>query len=78
MMSYYEMCCKYKGQRVCITDKCGRKHVGTITHVTNTHVFIQPDSSEFGGFNYGYWGWGGYPIAFGFIAGLALASLFFW
>ncbi|WP_370621780.1 hypothetical protein [Bacillus sp. JCM 19034] len=76
-MSYYDICCRYKGERVCITDKSGRKHVGTITHITPTHVYIKPDQDDYCGYSYGFFGFG-YPIALGFIAGLALAPLFFW
>lgn len=85
-MHYYDLCCRYHGKVVNITDKHGHRHIGKITQVTQTHVFIEPEgySPRFGGISYGYYGgYGyrpgiGYPIALGAIAGLALAGLFFW
>ncbi len=81
----YNLCCRYHGKRVCITDKHGKVHVGHITKVDNQMVWIQPDRN-FGGYSLGWgwgWGWGpgpgfGYGIALGAIAGVALAGAFFW
>ena len=79
---YYHLCCRYKGKVVRITDKAGRVHVGRICRVTPHKVYIEPMIRRGGyGFGFGGWGWGfGAPfgIAFGFIAGFALGSLFFW
>lgn len=80
----YDLCCKYHGRRVRITDNQGNTHVGHITRVTRRMVWIQPSNP--GGFGLGYWGpYNGYGgsglgigIAIGAIAGIALASLFFW
>lgn len=78
----YDLCCQYQGKRVRITDTDGRVHVGRITNVDRKMVWLEPDRG-FGGYRLGYWGWGprpgfGYGIAIGAIAGIALASLFFW
>ena len=84
----YEMCCKYQGKRVRITDNRNNVHVGRITKVDNRMVWLLPDN--FDGHGLGFWGYGGYGyggfggsglgygIAIGAIAGIALASLFFW
>ncbi|MFC0472777.1 hypothetical protein ACFFHM_20400 [Halalkalibacter kiskunsagensis] len=82
-MSYYDLCCRYHGRVVTITDRQGRKHTGRIQQVTNSHVYLEPSRSrQFGGFGYGYYrGYGyrrGYPIAFAFITGIALGALLFW
>ena len=77
----YQLCCRHIGKRVCITEKNGRKHVGTITRVDRDRVWIMP-TGGLGGFGLGYWGWGGsglgVGIAIGAIAGIALAGAFFW
>ena len=82
----YDLCCKYHGNRVRITDKQGNTHVGHITRVTRRMVWLEPNNP--GGYGLGYWGWGpgygyggsglGVGIAIGAIAGIALASVFFW
>ena len=81
---YYDLCCRYHGKKVRITDKQGRVHVGQITRVNRQMVWIQPDSN-YGGYGFGYYGFGGfgglgfgYGIALGAIAGIALAGAFFW
>ncbi|GAE24533.1 hypothetical protein JCM9140_469 [Halalkalibacter wakoensis JCM 9140] len=79
-MNYYDLCCRYKGQVVTISCHDGKKYCGTITHVTDTHVYLQPSGSHFGGFGYGWgagWGWG-LPIALGAIGGLALGTALWW
>ena len=76
----YNLCCKYHGQRVRITDKQGKVHVGKITKVDQNMVWIRPENN-FGGYGFGFWGFGpgfGYGIALGAIAGVALAGAFFW
>ncbi len=77
----YDQCCRYMGKRVHITEKSGRRHVGTITKVERNMVWIMPDG-DFGGYGIGYWGWGrsglGIGIALGAIAGIALAGGFWW
>ncbi|MDT8860683.1 hypothetical protein N0O92_10600 [Alkalihalobacillus sp. MEB130] len=84
-MGYYDLCCRYKGREVTITCLDGKKYCGRITHVTDTHVYIQPTGSHFGGFGYGWgwgagrWGWGwGFPIALAAIGGFALGSALWW
>lgn len=72
------------GKKVHITEKNGRRHVGTITKVDQHMVWIMPD--DFGGYGIGFWGpgwgWGGsglgIGIALGAIAGIALAGGFWW
>ena len=82
-MSYsnvYNDCCRFHGQRVRITCRDGRVHVGRITRVNRDMVWIQPDNN-FGGFGLGFFGGGfgiGFGIALGAITGIALASAFFW
>ncbi|KHF40389.1 hypothetical protein [Halalkalibacter okhensis] len=84
-MGYYDLCCRYIGRDVTITCKDGKKFSGKITHVTNTHVYLQPTGSQFGGFGYGYgwgygyrpWGWG-FPIALAAIGGFALGAALWW
>ncbi|MFC7686052.1 hypothetical protein [Ureibacillus sp. GCM10028918] len=77
----YDLCCRHIGKRVHITEKCGRRHVGTITRVDRDMVWIMP-SRGFGGFGLGFWGFGGgglgIGIAIGAIAGIALAGAFRW
>ena len=77
----YNLCKQHQGRMVCITEKCGKKHIGRITNVDQKMVYIQPRRG-FGGYGFGYWGWGGggfgYGIALGAIAGIALAGAFFW
>lgn len=81
----YEMCCKYQGKRVRITDKRNNVHVGRITKVDNRMVWLLPDNFDGHGLGWGYgygYGYGGsgfgIGIAIGAIAGIALASLFLW
>ena len=80
----YDMCCKYQGKRVRITDKQNNVHVGRITKVDNRMVWLLPDNFDGHGLGWGYGGFGfrgsgfGIGIAIGAIAGIALASLFFW
>ena len=77
----YNLCCRYSGRRVRITDNRGSTHVGHITKVDNRHVWLMPDGP--GGYGIGFWGVGragfrfGFGIALGAITGIALASLFF-
>lgn len=75
----YELCCRYQGRRVLITDNKGNVHKGRITKVDNDQVWLLPDNP--GGYGIGFWGFGGlgfgYGIALGAIAGIALAGLFF-
>nr|WP_106779586.1 hypothetical protein [Lysinibacillus timonensis] len=89
----YDLCCKYQGKMVCITDKRGCKHVGKITKVDRDMVWIQPNR-ERGRYGLGFWGFGGgygygygygygsgglgYGIALGAILGIALVSAFRW
>ncbi|WP_456271278.1 hypothetical protein [Bacillus sp. AK031] len=80
-MSYYHVCCRYQGKVVRINDRFGRTHIGEITRVSRSKVFIRPVRPNpgygyFGGWGYGYYGFG-YGIALGAITGLALAA-FFW
>ena len=83
----YDLCCKYQGRRVRITDNKGYVHCGRITKVDNRQVWIMPDNGA-GGYGIGFWGFGGagfgfggagfgYGIALGAITGIALSSLFF-
>ena len=76
----YNLCCKYHGQRVRITDKQGKVHVGRITKVDQHMVWIRPENN-LGGYGFGFWGFGpgfGVGIALGAITGIALAGAFFW
>lgn len=80
-MQYYHLCCRYHGKVVRINDRFGRTHVGEITRVTRSKVYIRPVRAA-GGYGYfGPWGWGysgvGYGIALGAITGLALGA-FLW
>ncbi|GLC89532.1 hypothetical protein [Lysinibacillus piscis] len=76
----YNLCCKYQGKRVRITDSAGRVHVGQITRVDRKQVWILPDR-RYRGYGLGFWGFGGadfgYGIALGTILGIAIAPLFF-
>ncbi len=79
----YNLCCKYQGKHVRITDNKGNVHCGVITKVDNRQVWIMPDNNS-GGYGIGFWGFGagagvgfGYGIALGAITGIALTSLFF-
>ncbi len=80
---YYDLCCRYNGKVVRITDRSGRTHVGRICRVTPNKVFIEPRIQR-GGFGfygpYGYgWGYGpAYGIGLGFITGIVLGGLLFW
>lgn len=83
----YDLCCKYQGKVVRITDRTGRVYVGEITKVTRNMVWILP-TSNIGGYGYGFYG--GYPaygfrrrgfgfgLALGAITGIVLASAFLW
>lgn len=76
----YNLCCRYHGKRVRITDKQGKVHVGKITKVDQNMVWIRPENN-FGGYGFGFWGFGpgfGVGIALGAITGVALAGAFFW
>ena len=76
----YDLCCKYHGKRVRITDNQGNVHVGTISKVNRRMVWIQPDEG-LGGLGIGYWVFGpgfGYGIAIGAITGIVLATAFLW
>ncbi|WLR43335.1 hypothetical protein LC087_03880 [Bacillus carboniphilus] len=77
---YHDVCNRYRGRHVRITEKCGRVHTGRIVNVTPNQVFIQP-SGRARGYGYGYYGYPYFPaygIGLGLIAGVALAGLFFW
>lgn len=75
----YELCCKYQGKRVRITDNQGNIHRGHITKVDNRMVWLMPETA---GYGLGFWGFRapgfGYGIALGAITGIALASIFLW
>jgi hypothetical protein len=79
---WYHVCCCYRGRVVRIHDKFGNVHVGRITYVTPTHVYIAPvGPRNLGGFGYAFagwgWGWGwGYRIALAAIVAIALIGLF--
>ncbi len=78
-MNYYDLCCKYKGRHVSITDKRGKVHNGRIVDVTRTHVYLAPVGGRgLGGYGFGWgWGWGApFAIPLAFIGGFALGSLF--
>lgn len=83
MNQYYHLCSRNVGKNCRITDRSGRVHVGRITRVSNSKVFIQPSRSRGFGYGYGFYGgyypWGGYGygIALGAIVGIAIAGLFF-
>ncbi|KGP71860.1 hypothetical protein [Pontibacillus yanchengensis] len=78
---FYHVCCRYHGKPVRLSCRDGRSHVGEITRVTRTHVWIRPLEGP-RGFNYGFYGFGyggfGVPFALGALTGVALASAFFW
>lgn len=78
---FYDLCCRYHGQKVRITCRDGRVHVGEITRVNRDMVWIRP-ADGLGGYGLGFWGFGfggyGVGIALGAITGIALASAFFW
>lgn len=77
----YNLCCKYHGKRVRIVDREGRVHHGEVTRVSRNMVWIRPNE-DLGGYGLGFFGFGGYGfgygIALGAIAGIALATAFFW
>lgn len=78
----YDLCCKYHGRVVRVTDRTGRVHVGEITRVNRSMVWIRP-TSNIGGYGYGFYGGYGYRgfgvgIALGAITGIVLASAFLW
>ncbi|KUP06292.1 hypothetical protein Q73_08660 [Bacillus coahuilensis m2-6] len=86
-MGYYDLCNRNVGQVVRVREKCGRVHVGRITRVSRSHVFINPVSpSGPRGFGYGPYGYrpfgfgfgAGLAIGFGAIAALAVVGAFFW
>jgi len=69
------------GRAVEIRTHDGRIHRGIIHRVANNRVYLRPlgRPRNLGGYGYGGWGWGwGAGIALGFIASLAVLSLFFW
>ncbi|MBD8523261.1 hypothetical protein [Lysinibacillus fusiformis] len=76
----YNLCCKYHGKRVRISDTSGRVHVGEITRVDRRQVWILPDR-RYGGYGLGFWGYGGrgfgVGIALGTVLGIALAPIIF-
>lgn len=76
---YHRLCQRHMGRGVEIRTRDGRIHRGIIHRITNNRVYLQPMGRprNLGGFGYGGWGWGS-GIALGFIASLALLSLFFW
>ncbi|QIC47646.1 hypothetical protein [Lysinibacillus sphaericus] len=76
----YNLCCKYHGKRVRISDTSGRVHVGEITRVDRRQVWIIPDR-RYGGYGLGFWGFSGggfgVGIALGTVLGIALAPIIF-
>ncbi|KGP91835.1 hypothetical protein N780_15855 [Pontibacillus chungwhensis BH030062] len=76
----YDRCCRYKG-RVVRLESRGRVHVGEVTRVTRSHVWIRPVGGQ-RGLGWGYYGFGyggfGVPFALGAITGIALAGAFLW
>ncbi|KGX91752.1 hypothetical protein [Pontibacillus marinus] len=75
----YRRCCRYRGSIVRLNCR-GRVHVGRVTRVTRSHVWIRPVGGPRGlgyGFGFGFGGFG-IPFALGAITGIALASVFFW
>ncbi|MFJ7921161.1 hypothetical protein ACIQ6U_15525 [Lysinibacillus fusiformis] len=76
----YNICCKYHGKRVRISDTSGRVHVGEITRVDRRQVWILPDR-RYSGYGLGFWGYGGggfgVGIALGTVLGIALAPIIF-
>ncbi|AYE53642.1 MULTISPECIES: hypothetical protein [Priestia] len=81
--NYYQLCHRHRGRTVRINDRYGRTHLGRITRVTPSHVYIQPmrrrNGIGYGFYGGGFYGFGApYAVALGAITGLALASLFFW
>lgn len=89
--NYHAQCNKYRGRAVEIRTNDGRTHKGVIQHVSRNKVYLQPleRSRNFGGFSYGGfrgyggyrgyrgYGYGGWGVALGTIAALALLPLFF-
>ena len=78
---YQGLCQRYMGRAVEIRTHDGRIHRGIIHRVANNRVYLRPlgGPRNLGGYGYGGWGWGwGAGIALGFIASLAVLSLFFW
>lgn len=83
MQNIYDLCCRYEGRDVRINCRDGRVHAGRITRVDRENVWILPQEKHGGCYGYGlFGGWGGngngYPVALGAIAGIILASAFFW
>ncbi|GEL76607.1 hypothetical protein [Tenuibacillus multivorans] len=77
-MHIYNRCCQFHGEVVKVRQMDGFVHVGRITRVTPSRVWLQPVRGGLGyGFYGGYGGFGfGVPIALSFIAGIALAGAF--
>ncbi|MFC0524895.1 hypothetical protein ACFFGV_15050 [Pontibacillus salicampi] len=77
----YHVCRRYVGRPVRLTLRGGRSHVGEVTRVSRSHVWVRPLGNQ-RGFNYGFYGYpyGGFgvPFALGAITGVALAAAFFW
>ena len=75
----YDLCCRYQGKMVCITDRRGCKHIGRITKVDRDMVWIMP-TRERGGYGQGFFGFRrsnfGIGIALGTILGIALVGAF--
>lgn len=88
MSAYYGLCQRYRGKAVEIRTRDGRIHRGIIENVDGRRVYLRPvgGGRGLGGFGYGGFGGfggygaygGGYGIALGTIAALALLPLFFW
>lgn len=76
----HHFCNKNMGRKVVIIEKCGRRHMGTLTRVDRDMVWIMPEGN-FCRYGMGYWGFGrsrfGIGIAIGAIAGIVLAAAFF-
>ncbi|WP_062352918.1 hypothetical protein [Bacillus kwashiorkori] len=72
----YYRCVNYLARPVRVRTRDGQIYTGTITRVTNTHVFLRPMPARTG-YGYGLWGFGwgfGIGIALGAIVGLAAYS----
>lgn len=74
----YDLCCRYNGQVVQISEHSGRSHFGRITRVSNDRVWIDPQYGHYPSHSHQYRNYQyGYSIAIGFISGIILAGLFF-